>query len=54
MGDGGAEVIIAAGLGISATLTTSYRIADTSVPSGQRTEAISWLTCGVPELGHAR
>jgi MFS family permease len=44
VGDGGAEVIIAAGLGISATLTTSYRIADTSVPAGQRTEAMSWLT----------
>ena len=39
-----AAAITAAGLGISATLTTSYRIAETAVPAGQRTEAMSWLT----------
>jgi MFS transporter len=39
-----AAAITAAGLGISATLTTSYRIAETTVAAGQRTEAMSWLT----------
>ena len=39
-----AAAITAAGLGISATLTTAYRIAETAVPAGQRTEAMSWLT----------
>jgi MFS family permease len=39
-----AIAITAAGLGISATLTSSYRIAETAVPAGQRTEAMSWLT----------
>ena len=41
-----AAAITAAGLGISATLTTSYRIAETAVPAGQRTEAMSWLSTG--------
>lgn len=39
-----AVAITAAGLGISATLASSYRIAETTVPAGQRTEAMSWLT----------
>jgi MFS family permease len=39
-----AGVITVAGLGISATLATSYRIAEMTVPAGQRTEAMSWLT----------
>ena len=39
-----AAAITAAGLGISATLTSSYRIAEMAVPAGQRTEAMSWLT----------
>ncbi len=39
-----AIAITAAGLGISATLASSYRIAETAVPAGQRTEAMSWLT----------
>jgi MFS family permease len=36
--------ITAAGLGISATLANSYRVAEMAVPAGQRTEAMSWLT----------
>ena len=36
--------ITAAGLGISATLASSYRVAEMAVPAGQRTEAMSWLT----------
>ena len=36
--------ITAAGLGISATLASSYRTAEMTVPAGQRTEAMSWLT----------
>ena len=39
-----AAAITAAGLGISATLTTSCRAAETAVAAGQRTEAMSWLT----------
>jgi Major Facilitator Superfamily len=39
-----AAAIIIAGLGISATLATSYRIAEMTVAAGQRTEAMSWLT----------
>jgi hypothetical protein len=39
-----AAAITAAGLGISSTLTSSYRLAETAVPAGQRTEAMSWLT----------
>lgn len=39
-----AVAITVAGLGISATLACSYRIADLAVPPGQRTEAMSWLT----------
>ncbi len=39
-----AAAITAAGLGISATLATSYRAAETAVAPGQRTEAMSWLT----------
>jgi MFS family permease len=39
-----AAAITAAGLGISATLTSSYRVAQMAVPAGQRTEAMSWLT----------
>src|SRR6266705_964951 len=36
--------LAAAGLGISATLASSYRVAGMAVPAGQRTEAMSWLT----------
>jgi len=39
-----AAAITAAGLGISATLASSYRTAEMTVPAGQRTEAMSWLT----------
>lgn len=39
-----AAAITAAGLGISTTLASSYRIAEMTVPAGQRTEAMSWLT----------
>ncbi len=39
-----AAAITAAGLGISATLVSSYRVAEMAVPAGQRTEAMSWLT----------
>ncbi len=39
-----AAAITAAGLGISATLASSYRVAEMTVPAGQRTEAMSWLT----------
>jgi MFS family permease len=39
-----AAAITAAGLGISATLASSYRVAGMAVPAGQRTEAMSWLT----------
>jgi MFS family permease len=39
-----AAAITAAGLGISATLASSYRAAEMAVPAGQRTEAMSWLT----------
>jgi len=39
-----AVAITAAGLGISTTLAASYRVAETAVPAGQRTEAMSWLT----------
>jgi hypothetical protein len=39
-----AAAITAAGLGISATLASSYRLAEAAVPAGQRTEAMSWLT----------
>jgi MFS family permease len=39
-----AAAITAAGLGISATLASSYRAAEAAVPAGQRTEAMSWLT----------
>ena len=39
-----AAAITAAGLGISATLASSYRVAAAAVPAGQRTEAMSWLT----------
>jgi hypothetical protein len=39
-----AAAIAVAGMGISATLATSYRIAEMTVPAGQRTEAMSWLT----------
>jgi hypothetical protein len=39
-----AAAITAAGLGISATLASSYRVAEMAVPPGQRTEAMSWLT----------
>jgi MFS family permease len=55
-----AAAITAAGLGISATLASSYRIAEMAVPPGQRTEAMSWLTTaaatgtalGAPLAGH--
>jgi MFS family permease len=55
-----AAAITAAGLGISATLASSYRIAEMAVPAGQRTEAMSWLTTaaatgtalGAPMAGH--
>jgi MFS family permease len=36
--------IFVAGLGISATLVGSYRIAEHLVAPGQRTEGMSWLT----------
>jgi MFS family permease len=39
-----AAAITVAGLGISATLASAYRVAEMSVPDGQRTEALSWLT----------
>jgi MFS family permease len=39
-----AAAITAAGLGISATLVTSYQAAEAAVAPGQRTEAMSWLT----------
>ena len=39
-----AVAISAAGLGISATLISSYRLAEMVVPAGQRTEGMSWLT----------
>jgi hypothetical protein len=39
-----AAAITVAGLGISATLATSYQVAAAAVPAGQRTEAMSWLT----------
>ena len=55
-----AAAITAAGLGISATLASSYRVAAMAVPAGQRTEAMSWLTTaaatgtalGAPIAGH--
>ncbi len=55
-----AAAITAAGLGISATLASSYRVAEMAVPAGQRTEAMSWLTTaaatgtalGAPLAGH--
>jgi MFS family permease len=55
-----AAAITAAGLGISATLATSYRAAEAAVAAGQRTEAMSWLTTaaatgtalGAPLAGH--
>jgi MFS family permease len=55
-----AIAIAGAGLGISATLASSYRIAEMAVPAGQRTEAMSWLTTaaatgtalGAPLAGH--
>ena len=55
-----AAAITAAGLGISATLASSYRVAALAVPAGQRTEAMSWLTTaaatgtalGAPLAGH--
>jgi MFS family permease len=55
-----AIAITAAGLGISATLASSYRVAEMAVPAGQRTEAMSWLTTaaatgtalGAPLAGH--
>ena len=55
-----AAAITAAGLGISATLASSYRGAAMAVPAGQRTEAMSWLTTaaatgtalGAPIAGH--
>jgi hypothetical protein len=39
-----AVAILAAGLGISATLTCSYGLAEDAVPAGLRTEGMSWLT----------
>ena len=39
-----AVALLVAGLGISATLTSSYHLAGTVVPAGQRTEGMSWLT----------
>jgi MFS family permease len=55
-----AAAITAAGLGISATLASSYRVAGMAVPAVQRTEAMSWLTTaaatgtalGAPLAGH--
>lgn len=39
-----AVAILVAGLGISATLVSSYSIAERVVPADQRTEGMSWLT----------
>jgi hypothetical protein len=39
-----AVAIFTAGLGISATLTSSYNLAEATVPAEHRTEAMSWLT----------
>lgn len=39
-----AAAITAGGLGISATLASSNRVAEMAVPAGQRTEAMAWLT----------
>lgn len=39
-----AVAIFVAGLGISATLVSSYSIAEQVVPASQRTEGMSWLT----------
>lgn len=39
-----AVALLAAGLGISATLTSSYRLAGLMVPAGQRTVGMAWLT----------
>jgi predicted MFS family arabinose efflux permease len=39
-----ALAITTAGLGISATLACSYRVADMALLPGQRTEAMSWLS----------
>jgi predicted MFS family arabinose efflux permease len=39
-----AIAILIAGLGISATLISSYSIAEAVVPAGNRTEGMSWLT----------
>ena len=39
-----AVALLVAGLGISATLTSSYHLAGMVVPAGQRTEGMSWLT----------
>src|SRR5262249_12513632 len=36
--------ISVAGLGISATLISSYRLAEMAAPAGQQTEGMSWLT----------
>jgi predicted MFS family arabinose efflux permease len=55
-----AAAITVAGLGISATLACSYRVAEMAVPAEQRTEAMSWLTTaaatgtalGAPLAGH--
>jgi predicted MFS family arabinose efflux permease len=55
-----AVTLTAAGLGISATLASSYRVAEMAVPPGQQTEAMSWLTTaaatgtalGAPLAGH--
>lgn len=55
-----AVAIFLAGLGISATLVTSYSIAERDVAAGRRTEGMSWLTtaasvgtaAGAPLAGH--
>ncbi|HEY5987990.1 MAG TPA: MFS transporter [Streptosporangiaceae bacterium] len=55
-----AIAILVAGVGISATLISSYSIAETVVPAEYRTEGMSWLTTaasagtalGAPLAGH--
>jgi hypothetical protein len=41
-----APAMLVAGLGIAATLASSYRVAEQVVPATRRTEGMSWLTTG--------
>ena len=55
-----APAMLVAGLGIAATLASSYRVAEQVVPAARRTEGMSWLTTaasagtalGAPVAGH--